>query len=66
MRRIKKKGAKVLSIIAPGAKFLKGSFTITFEPMEKKVVEESLVTSFSFLKQDQFYDVTLQANWFGT
>ena len=42
--------------------FLKGSFTITFEPNEKKFMEESLINSFSILKQDQLEgsnDVTL-------
>jgi len=33
--------------------FLKGNFTITFEPMVEKLVKESLLNSFSLLKQDQ-------------
>ena len=34
-------------------KFLKGSFTIRFEPMDEKLVEEKLINSFSsLLKQD--------------
>ena len=42
--------------------FLKGSFTITFEPNEKKIMEEGLINFFSLLKQDQLEgpnDVTL-------
>lgn len=33
--------------------FLKGSFTIKFEPKYEKLVEEKLLNSFSLLKQDQ-------------
>ena len=42
--------------------FLKGSFTITFEPNEKKIMKECLINSFNLLKQDQLKgpnDVTL-------
>ena len=41
---------------------LKGSLTITFEPNEKKIMEEGLINFFSLLKQDQLEgpnDVTL-------
>ena len=41
---------------------LKGSFTITFEPLDEKLLKEKLINSFSLLKQDQFEgpnDVTL-------
>ena len=38
--------------------FLNGSFTITFEPMDEKLVEESLINSFSLLKQDQLESPT--------
>ena len=34
------------------ATFLKGSFTIKFEPLGEKLLEEHLVNSFSLLKQD--------------
>ena len=34
-------------------KFLKGTFTITFEPRIEKIVEEKLINCFSLLKQDQ-------------
>ena len=36
--------------------FLKGSYTITFEPMDEKLFEEKLINSFSILKQDQLED----------
>ena len=62
------------SVVIPNAKylvsvksvkniaFLKGSYTITFEPMDEKLLEEKLINSFSLLKQDQLEvpnDVTL-------
>ena len=56
--------SKVLNILvdADSVTFLKGSFTITFEPNEKKIMEQGLINSFSLLKQDQLEgpnDVTL-------
>ena len=41
---------------------MKGSFTITFEPLDEKLLKEKLINSFSLLKQDQLKgpnDVTL-------
>ena len=37
--------------------FLKGSFTITFETMEKKTMEKRLINSYSALKQDQLQEM---------
>ena len=34
--------------------FLKGSYTITFEPKEKKLLQENIFNSFSLLKLESF------------
>ena len=37
--------------------FLKGSFTITFETLEKKTIDKRLINSYSVLKQDQLQEM---------
>ena len=51
--------SKVLNILvgADSVTFLKGSFTITFETMEKKTMEKRLINSYSVLKQDQLQEM---------
>ena len=51
--------SKVLNILvgADSVTFLKGSFTITFETMEKKTIDKRLINSYSFLKQDQLQEM---------
>ena len=51
--------SKVLNILvgADSVTFLKGSFTITFETMEKKTMEKRLINSYSALKQDQLQEM---------
>ena len=51
--------SKVLNILvgADSVTFLKGSFTITFETLEKKTIDKRLINSYSVLKQDQLQEM---------